>query len=1393
MVSAWHAQPKAIKDFTMMFTFDFGWMQRDACGLQALLTTLIVQALCFLFINTSEPKRPEAVLKILKGHSNQTSELVLLFEMVNFSFRQKGWRPLWVIWDIDLCLDSIEEMVGTLKGCCKYSEVSPSILLAGGTSETCLAVLDRLNIQTLTLPTPQSPGLGTSISLDLKALTADFPMLVANEDDIRRILKDFLPNSHIYQCVLRSIRSLASSETAELDLTPYRPDKPELIFKKLVEIIPEDRGRQKTRQLLLWITCSRRTLSISEATTALTLETFLTNGIETPWRSYRFKRSRQSQRVLEKTEEDSCGIVTLDANHFAFTHSLIGQTYSVEGGGYTENLHILDRLLRLLELEAGCEDSPVFLSTSSLFSLYAAQHWPEHYRIARQSELTGQMADGYLERFLENDGAVQYLLTMRGYSVGRVGSLKTTSSRKVALLTRCGIEIDSIKHFTKDPDWTADSDLLFAAFLGAINGSFITFVQKVSVKRLQDERKIEQVLDEASVVANAEIMEALFAQIPDSMDITVPPSFLQKAMDLGLQTILDRIFNRPHWLLKMGIGLTFKKCALSGYVGVAENLAQSETLKKPEIDKLFSQVLDESCKNCSPDIISFVFRHRKGNDLELWKSLGTACEYGNHNAVRMILENIDGLTWDTWADNQCEGLVVTVGRGFEKCTGVILEFMNHTDSGEEYMRRALLEGLDKARLGTSTQVLQACPDILDSETTKTAFRRALDQGRLKIVHLLLEYGVPLDVDLDGFTPLHIAASNGFIQGVEYLLSKGAGIDSIDFRGATPLIYACFNQHSDVAKLLLNRGADTRPSMTYAPRRDWSVLEAAHRCPAIIEMLINNYPQLDFRRQAMLGGGHITALYLAAANGITESVRMLLQQDVELEFEREPDSQFERGWTALNAAAAFGHYDAARLLLEQGADVNHVENDPNHPLHILARIENEKILVLLLEYNPNNWGLDQGLNSALSTGLSSGFVTRLLNAGADPNAIDTRDGFRDTPLINAFSSNNDSLDPVRLLIRRNADIQGASPSRRGSPLHFACEYKGLDLVQLLLDARADINLHVPHLGTPLQRCCDSDFDPEVKIRLLVEKGADVNAEGSSCENILTLACFSGNISTVSFLVEQGAQVRNPDIVGCLPIFAACLGPDSRQELVERLLSWGADLATEVRDKMGRTTLHYAALGGDLSLVEWLIAKEPSLITAKDADGWTAIHWALKPPFLRSAGSDDSDSSKAAREETKAAIIRLLVVKGCPGINDKVRVGDDGEWSAIRIARYFNAPLAVEKLLGELSQSDVTEDKNHRKGLSLGGSCDGCYCVSGKWLIPSRQTMEKGSWHKLLITETRLCMESALSASTQVVGIITGYALNASCIRKRSTHGRTTRSTDTIVMNLNHLMVNRRMVR
>lgn len=1312
MVNVWHAQPAAIKHYTMMFTFDFRWMQRDACGLQALLTTLVVQALCFLFLNASETQRPEAVLRILKGHLNSTSELVLLFETVNFWFRQRGWRPLWVVWDIDRCPDSIEDMIGTLKGCCKYSELSPSILLAGGASESCLAVLDRLNIQTLASPKSQSPSLGTSISLDVEALTADFPTLIESEDDIRRILKDFLPNPCIYQVVLRSIRGLASSETAELDLTIYRPDKSELIFKRLFEAIPEDR-RQQTARLLTWITCSRRTLSTSEVTTALSLESYLARDTKTPWRSYRTKRSPQSQRDLENAEEDLCGIITLEADCLAFTHPLVQQTFSVGGGRCfeTDNLHLLHRLLRLLELEAGCVDSPVFLSTSSLFSLYAAQHWPDHYRIARQSELTRQMAHDHLERFLENDGAVQHLLAMAGNSIGLKENLATSSSRKVALLTRCGIEIDSIKQFMKDSEWTADSDLLFAAFLGAVSGSSITFVQQVPVTQLKDTRKIEQVLDNATVVANAGIMEALFAQIPHSLDITVPSSFLQKAMDLGLQITLDKVFNQPDWLLKMDSGLTFKKCALSGFVNIAENFVERKILKEPELDKLFSQVLDESCKNRNPDIVSFVFHHRKGNGLELWKSLGTACEYGNHNAVWKILENIDNLTWDTWADTQSEALVTAVSRGFEKCTEVILEFMSHTESGgEEFLQRALLEGLNNGRLGTSTEILQTSPDTLDGETTTIAFTRALRQERLEIVQLLLEYGAPLNGSLDGFMPLHLAASDGFIQGVEYLLSKGADIDSTDFQGATPLIYACFGRHYDVAKLLLENGADVSASMTRDPNKDWSALEAAFRSPSIIELLINNSPQPDFRRRAILGGGHVTALYLAAANGITDSIKKLLQQDVELEFERDTDSEFEKGWTALNAAAGFGHHDATRVLLEGGADVNHTEKDTDHQLHVLARIEDEKILATLLEYNPNAWGLDQGLNSALSSGLPISFVTRLLNAGADPNAIDTRDEYRDTPLTNACINTTGILDNVRLLIRRNADIQGASPNRRGSPLHYACEFRGLDFVQLLLDAHADINLYVLHVGTPLQRCCSTKVDQEAKIRLLVEKGADVNAKSSSYDNALTLACLRASISTVSYLVEQGAQVTAPDIVGCLPIFAACLSPGSRQELVERLLSWGADLATEVRDKMGRTILHFAALGGDLNLVEWLIAKEPSLIIAKDADGWSAIHWALKPPYIRSASSDDADFSMTTGEEAKAAIIRLLVGKGCPGINDKVRVGDDGDWSPMRIARYFNAPPDVENLLGELSQSDATEHRNHRKGLYLKGSCDGCYCVS-----------------------------------------------------------------------------------
>ena len=77
-----------------------------------------------------------------------------------------------------------------------------------------------------------------------------------------------------------------------------------------------------------------------------------------------------------------------------------------------------------------------------------------------------------------------------------------------------------------------------------------------------------------------------------------------------------------------------------------------------------------------------------------------------------------------------------------------------------------------------------------------------------MVEMLLRCGAnPRAADYDARTCLHLAASNGNLPICEELLSHGAGINSKDRWGGTPLRDAVREGYSNVAALLFSRGEE----------------------------------------------------------------------------------------------------------------------------------------------------------------------------------------------------------------------------------------------------------------------------------------------------------------------------------------------------------------------------------------------------------------------------------------------------------------------------------------------------------------------------------------------------------------------------------------------------------
>lgn len=148
-----------------------------------------------------------------------------------------------------------------------------------------------------------------------------------------------------------------------------------------------------------------------------------------------------------------------------------------------------------------------------------------------------------------------------------------------------------------------------------------------------------------------------------------------------------------------------------------------------------------------------------------------------------------------------------------------------------------------------------------------------------------------------------AAEKGSTDLVKDLLSSGAQVDATNEDGWTPLHFAAFYDHTDIVRLLLDRGADAN-AVTSKDRR--------------------------------------TPLHCAAVRGNEDTVMQLLDAGAD------PNAGNINGYTPLHNAALNGHTVTAGLLLDGGADANARDEDEDTPLHNAARGNRLMTAELLLQ-------------------------------------------------------------------------------------------------------------------------------------------------------------------------------------------------------------------------------------------------------------------------------------------------------------------------------------------------------------------------------------------------------------------------------------------------------------
>jgi uncharacterized protein len=165
---------------------------------------------------------------------------------------------------------------------------------------------------------------------------------------------------------------------------------------------------------------------------------------------------------------------------------------------------------------------------------------------------------------------------------------------------------------------------------------------------------------------------------------------------------------------------------------------------------------------------------------------------------------------------------------------------------------------------------------------------------------------------------------------------------------------------------------------------------------------------DFLLAKLAERGVELDVFEAAATGNAVRLDEILASDADAARACSPD-----GWTALHLAAAFGTPQAALVLLQHGADVSAVSQNPQR---------------------------NQALHAALALGCGIELTTILLNHGADPNAVQVG-GF--TPLFSAAAANRKDL--AELLISHGADPNPANDAGK-TPAGFARERGHEDLAE-----------------------------------------------------------------------------------------------------------------------------------------------------------------------------------------------------------------------------------------------------------------------------------------------------------------------------------------------------------
>ncbi|KAF2867352.1 ankyrin repeat-containing domain protein [Massariosphaeria phaeospora] len=441
----------------------------------------------------------------------------------------------------------------------------------------------------------------------------------------------------------------------------------------------------------------------------------------------------------------------------------------------------------------------------------------------------------------------------------------------------------------------------------------------------------------------------------------------------------------------------------------------------------------------------------------------------------------------------------------------------------------------------------------------------------------------------------------------------------------------------------------------------------------------------------------THLHYTAQFGLSQITRDLLS-GIEQSSTSVVNATDNLGRTPLLLAAEYGHSETAKLLLDQGADIElHCEHYHNALCGASAEGHPEVVKLLLkagAQVNAQSGQYGNALQAAAAKG-NNQVLKLLLDAGAE---INMECGYYGCALYAAIEE--DYEDTVQLLVEKGANVTGLDAQLKGA-LHHAVNHTTCSpsMVILLLDHGAPMNTVDVDNMTPLYYSVK--FSNKLVANLLLERGVQIDSgiyrktwirktvgdntiyeeftlkstpevsHVSACLTPLHFASLIGNPAMTAFLLEYGADPNALSVHSESPLHLAIRkrlhGREYSDDWIDPNLraEWLWDSADFEDDDIDTITTDI--IQHRIGVLDALLSDPRTSLNVRDCEGACPLHYiqysdlesAIVIQRLLSQGADpfcgNSMQQNALHLASRAghyeAVISLLSLGVGPDITDE----------------------------------------------------------------------------------------------------------------------------------------------